>query len=245
MRHERGEFVVEGPQGVRELLARPELMVALYATEEGLRRLPEAGDSPLCQLVPDEVLRAMADTRSPQGVLAVSRFLDAELSLDGRLTAVLWQVRDPGNAGTILRAADAAGADQVIFAADSVDPYNDKSVRAAAGSLFHVPFLAADGLAELAALREAGHRILAAAGTGAVPLYDLLPGDGPGALSGPVVWVFGNEAHGLPDDMLDLADDVVAIPHHGPAESLNLAVAASHCLLTTSAAQHGQLRRPH
>ncbi len=156
---------------------------------------------------------------------------------------MLWQINDPGNAGTVLRTADAAGAGAVILSAGSVDVYNGKCIRASAGSLFHLPVVReADPLAAIDALRRAGHMVLAAAGDASVSLYDLLPGPGgSGVLGGPVTWVFGNEARGLPEDVLALVDTAVGIPMPGRAESLNLAAAASVCLMVTAAAQRGQV----
>jgi len=140
-------------------------------------------------------------------------------------------VRDPGNAGTVLRSSDAAGADGVIFAAASVDPYNSKCVRSSAGSLFHLPVVAGAPLGgAIAGLREAGLQVLAADGS-ATSFLDV-PG-GPD-LSRPTAWLFGNEAWGLPDELLALADAVVAVPIYGQAESLNLAAAAAVCLYASA-----------
>jgi RNA methyltransferase, TrmH family len=165
----------------------------------------------------------------------VCEFVDRPLAdLAGsspRLVVVLANVRDPGNAGTVLRTADAAGADGVVFAAASVDPYNSKCVRASAGSLFHLPVVAGHDLAAaLAALRSAGLQVLAADGSATSVL------DTPGGpdLSRPTAWLFGNEAWGLPDDLLQLADHVVAVPIYGRAESLNLAAAAAVCLYSSA-----------
>ncbi len=149
---------------------------------------------------------------------------------------VLANVRDPGNAGTVLRTADAAGADGVIFAAASVDPYNSKCVRSSAGSLFHLPVVAGAPLAEtIGSLRESGVQVLAADGS-ASQLLDAREGPD---LSRPTAWLFGNEAWGLPDDVLALADAAVAVPIYGRAESLNLAAAAAICLYASAR----QLRR--
>ena len=149
--------------------------------------------------------------------------------------AVLANVRDPGNAGTVLRTADAAGADGVVFAAASVDPYNSKCVRSSAGSLFHLPVVVGVPLAEaIARLRAAGLQILAADGS-ASQLVD--SADGPD-LSRPTAWLFGNEAWGLPDDLLALADAPVAVPIYGRAESLNLAAAAAVCLYASARQLH-------
>jgi TrmH family RNA methyltransferase len=146
-------------------------------------------------------------------------------------------VRDPGNAGTVLRTADAAGCGGVVFSSASVDPYNGKCVRASAGSLFHLPVVVGTSPAEVtAALRAAGLRILAADGRGRRGLDDLAAA---GDLAAPTAWLFGNEAWGLPGDLLDLADEAVAVPIYGRAESLNLAAAAAVCLYASAHAQHG------
>jgi RNA methyltransferase, TrmH family len=190
-------------------------------------------------LVSGEVMSELAQTVTPQGLLAVCDFVDVPLDqLDNskmRLAAVLANVRDPGNAGTVLRTADAAGADAVIFADASVDPYNGKCVRASAGSLFHLPVVAGARLADaVAALRRAGLRIVAADGRSAVTLDDP---ETRAALTAPTAWLFGNEAWGLPPELLALADQSVAVPIYGRAESLNLAAAAAVCLYASASAE--------
>ncbi len=157
------------------------------------------------------------------------------------LVAVLAEVRDPGNAGTVIRAADAAGAGAVVLTAASVDVHNAKCVRATAGSLFHLPICTGAALPQVvAALRSTGAAVLAADAAGGLDLDDLLDAAArgePGGLSGPVAWIFGNEARGLPDGALQLADAAVRVPVHGRAESLNLATAATVCLYATARAQ--------
>jgi TrmH family RNA methyltransferase len=151
------------------------------------------------------------------------------------LAVILANVRDPGNAGTVLRTADAAGAGGVIFAGSSVDPYNSKCVRASAGSLFHLPVVIGPPVADaVRAVRERGLQVLAADGGAGTTLDDL---QSAGLLSLPTAWLFGNEAWGLPSDVLDLADDAVAVPIYGRAESLNLAAAAAVCLYASARAQ--------
>jgi RNA methyltransferase, TrmH family len=148
-----------------------------------------------------------------------------------RLVVVLADIRDPGNAGTVLRSADAAGADAVVLAGDSVDPYNGKAVRASAGSLFHLPVVRGAPLAAaLDAARAAGLRVLAADGGGEADLDEV-------DLGGPTAWLFGNEAWGLPAALGALADARVRIPISPRAESLNLAAAAAVCLFA-SAREH-------
>lgn len=252
MREERRQFLVEGPLATAEALAVPGRVEQWFATPAALAAHPGLRSDVAPVVVGDDVLAAMAETRNPQGVVAVCAFLDGSLTdaLDAAgepaQAALLWQIRDPGNAGTILRTADAGGAAAVMFSTGSVDVYNGKCVRSTAGSLFHVPIVRdVDALAAVAELRSRGFAVLAADGAGTADLYDLLPtADAPGALSGSVAWVFGNEARGLDPEIAAAVDLTVSIPHVGRAESLNLAAAAAVCLMTTAAAQHGRLHRP-
>jgi RNA methyltransferase, TrmH family len=189
--------------------------------------------------VSGEIMSDLAQTVTPQGLLAVCRFVDVPLaSLIAAapvLVAVLANVRDPGNAGTVLRTADAAGAQGVIFSDASVDPYNSKCVRSSAGSLFHLPVVVGAALSDVtAALTGAGLKVVAADGGASRQLDDL---ESSGQLALPTAWLFGNEAWGLPDDLLALADDAVAVPIYGHAESLNLAAAAAVCMYASARAQ--------
>jgi TrmH family RNA methyltransferase len=237
-------FLAEGPQAVREALARVGTVVEVFATRDCSTRyaeLPAAArqqDLPWHQVGPD-VLASLAQTVTPQGVVAVCRFLDVPVAdaLAGspRLVALCANVRDPGNAGTVIRCADAAGADAVLLAGTSVDPYNGKCVRASAGSLFHVPVAAGVPVPEaVAAAREAGLQVVAADGSGTT---DLHAADEDGLLARPTAWMFGNEAWGLPAEEAALADTVVRVPIYGRAESLNLATAAAVCLYASARAQ--------
>jgi RNA methyltransferase, TrmH family len=190
-------------------------------------------------VVSGEVMDELAQTVTPQGLLAVCGFVDVPLSVvtEGRpgLVALLANVRDPGNAGTVLRTADAAGAHAVVFADASVDPYNGKCVRASAGSLFHLPVVAGARLEDaVSTLREAGLRIVAADGRTGRPLDDP---EVRSRLTQPAAWMFGNEAWGLPPELVVLADESVAVPIYGRAESLNLAAAAAVCLYASAEAQ--------
>lgn len=240
-RSRAGLFLAEGPQSVREAVPAG-AVVDLYATPEATRRQPEiarlAAERGLqVRECTEEVLAAMTDTVTPQGWLAVCRSvhqpLGQVLARRPRLVAVLASVRDPGNAGTVLRTADAAGADAVLLTKQSVDVHSPKCVRSTAGSLFHLDVVTGVDLAEaVSGLSAAGLVVLAADGAGDVDLDDLLDSahDGAGPLAGPVAWVFGNEAWGLCADDRALADHVVRVPLYGRAESLNLAAAASVCL---------------
>jgi RNA methyltransferase, TrmH family len=243
LRQRERAFLAEGPQAVSEALATGAGVSGLFVTSPAQARhadlVAKAEDAGIdVQLVSGEVMSELAQTVTPQGLLAVCDFVDVPLSrvTEARptLVALLANVRDPGNAGTVLRAADAAGADAVIFADASVDIYNGKCVRASAGSLFHLPVVAGVRLPEtVAALRSAGLRVLAADGRGSATLDDARTR---AALSSPTAWLFGNEAWGLPDDLLALADESVAVPIYGRAESLNLAVAAAVCLYASAQA---------
>jgi len=239
-----GTFLLEGPQAVREALNYlPELLVEVFATPTALERHPELRDAAEeadvdIEFVTEQVLDAMADTVTPQGVIAVCRQFPTSVRRvfadRPRLVAILEEVRDPGNAGTIIRAADAAGADAVILTGRAVDPYNPKVVRATTGSLFHLPIaLAPDLSAVLDRAREAGLTVLAADIKGS----DLLAAREAGTLARPTAWLFGNEARGLTDENLALADEAVSVPIYGQAESMNLATAASVCLYESAFAQ--------
>jgi len=235
-------FLAEGPQAVREALAAG-VVSQLFVTAAGRSRHPELADQAERSgadvvAVSGELMGELAQTITPQGVLAVCRFIDIPLAalLDAapRLVIVLANVRDPGNAGTVLRTADAAGADGVVFAGATVDPYNSKCVRASAGSMFHLPLVAGPRVDEtVAALRGAGLRVLAADGRASRSLDDA---ERSGALAQPTAWLFGNEAWGLPEDLLALADEPMAVPIYGRAESLNLAAAAAVCLYASARA---------
>jgi TrmH family RNA methyltransferase len=246
-----GRFLAEGPQAVREALARPDVVLELFGTPAALDRYADLARAAVHVGVPvspltDDGLAALTETVAPQGLVAVchqfDRSLDLALNRSPRLVTVLVEIRDPGNAGTVLRTADAAGAGAVIFAGDAVDPYNGKCVRASAGSLFHVDVVrAADPAAVVTVLRGAGLTVLAASGYGETDLDDLADG---GGLARPTAWLFGSEAHGLPAELADAADGRVRVPLHGRAESLNLAAAAAVCLYASARALRSKERSP-
>ncbi|MGX7674694.1 TrmH family RNA methyltransferase [Plantactinospora sp. DSM 117369] len=238
-----GRFLAEGPQAVREALAAPGLVVELFGTPAGLDRYADLAGTAATAGVPvsgvtDDALAALTETVAPQGIVAVCARLDVPIGTAlhrrPRLVAVLAEIRDPGNAGTVLRTADAAGAGAVVFAGDAVDPYNGKCVRSSAGSLFHLDVVrAAEPAGVVAELRAAGLAVLAASGYGETDLDDLADS---GGLARPTAWLFGSEAHGLPAELADAADARVRVPLHGRAESLNLAAAAAVCLYASARA---------
>lgn len=247
-------FIAEGPQAVREAVEHrvggEATLVELFTTVEAAERYADivaaARDAGArVHYADDEVLAEVSQTVTPQGLVGVCRFLDSPfeeiLKARPKLVAVLAHVRDPGNAGTVLRCADAAGADAVVLTDASVDLYNPKSVRASVGSLFHLPVAVGVPVEQaVRGLRDAGVRILAADGAGEDDLDDELDA---GTMGGPTAWVFGNEAWGLPQETRALADAVVRVPIHGKAESLNLATAAAVCLYASARAQRTRTPR--
>ena len=241
-RTETGLFLLEGPQAVGEALTwRPELVEELFITPTALERYPDLRDKAEAsglevEFASERVIEALADTVTPQGVVAVCRQFPTSvkdlLSGEPKLIAILEEVRDPGNAGTIIRAADSAGADGVILSGRSVDLYNPKVVRSTTGSLFHLPVAVVPELTSvLAKVRAAGLQVLAADVKG----DDLLAARAD--LAAPTAWLFGNEARGLTDENLALADRAIVVPIYGKAESMNLATAASVCLYESAFAQ--------
>ncbi|MFF0490914.1 TrmH family RNA methyltransferase [Nocardia sp. NPDC004068] len=245
-RRKTGLFLAEGANSVaaaldteraRELFytaraAEREHELVASAVARGVRATP----------VSERAAEHLGETVTPPGLVAVCESVDVPLShvlSDApRMLAVPVEIADPGNAGTLIRVADAVGANAVVLAGDSVDPHNGKCVRACAGSLFHVPIARErDTGAVLDALAEAGVTVLATTATGEVDLDDADE-----ILSGPVAWLFGNEAHGLPREVAARADHRVRIPIHGRAESLNLAAAAAICLYASARVQHREFR---
>jgi TrmH family RNA methyltransferase len=239
-------FLAEGPQSVREAVVwRPDVVDEVFVVPDSGAQVTQIVDRARnaglrVTEVPEQVLLAMTETVHPQGIAAVCRFIDqapAAILAQARLVVILHEIRDPGNAGTILRTADAAGANGVIFTGDSVDAYNGKCVRSTAGSLFHIPFAQAQDLTDIVArARQAHLRVVATAGSATA---DLLGWQAAGQLDKATAWVFGNEARGLPGH-ID-ADASVAIPIFGQAESLNLASAAAVCLYASAFAQQREV----
>ena len=202
--------MIEGPSLVAQAVAAGWEIEALFVAP-GADVV--ACDAPVFELAPN-VIERVASTEAPQPVLAVARQRTSLLPVSVDFVMVADRLGDPGNAGTIIRSAEAAGAQAVVFTAGSVDPYNPKVVRASAGSLFRIPVLSTS----LMALRDAGLTVLATSSHQGAPYTET-------DLTGPVAVVVGNEAHGVPADAP--VDGWLTIPHAGPAESLNVAMAAT------------------
>lgn len=235
-RADRRLFLVEGPKALEGALAAGAVVEVFARPDAAERHRTLLADCDQVHLSDAEAIASLSEAVSPQGLVAVCRFLDVPVAsvLDGgRLVAVAADVRDPGNAGTLVRTADAAGAHGVVLAGHSVDPYNPKAVRASVGSLFRLPVARlADPLEAVAACRAAGYTVVAADGAGETDLFDA-----DDLLAGPTAWLFGNEAWGLPAALGSAADHRVRIPLLGGAESLNLATAAAVCLYASARSQ--------
>ncbi len=238
VRRVRGQFLVEGPQAVTAGLAAGALH-EIFVGSSAMSRyaaLVDGAGIPV-RVVSDDAVASLSETVTPQGVVGLAeypRHLVADLA-HPRLVAICLDTRDPGNAGTIVRSADAAGADAVVFAGSSVDPFGGKAVRASAGSIFHLPVVTDIDLDDaVRQLRDHGCRIVA---TTPLAARDLDAAADAGELGVPTAWLFGNEARGLPQADMVSADAVLRVPVYGQAESLNLAVATAICLYASARVQ--------
>lgn len=238
VRADRRLFLADGPKALEGALEVEGCVVEVFATAAATQQYAALRESaPAWTIVEERALASLSDSVTPAGVVAVCRFLDVPLdsllSHRPRLVAVCAEVREPGNAGAVVRCADAAGADAVVLTGASVDLHNAKTVRASVGSVFHLPVAVEEAPeATVAALREAGLTVLAAAGDGDTDLFEAAE-----LLARPTAWLFGNEAQGLPRDLAALADHTVRIPVFGRAESLNVATAAALCLYESARAR--------
>ncbi|MSO26699.1 MAG: RNA methyltransferase [Candidatus Nanopelagicales bacterium] len=230
-------FLIEGPQALREAFSHRADIRQVYVTSDAVARWAEIMQAARAAeveitIVSDSVLEAMAETKSPQGWLATCRMeistLEEIFSARPQVLVALDQVSDPGNVGTIIRTADAAGANAVLLTGESVDPFNGKCVRASAGSIFHLPVVPELSVEQLVAVaRQQGTGIAVTSATGECDLFEWLDS---APVMNPTMWVFGSEAHGVSAELYEAADVRVRIPIHGAAESLNIASAVAVCL---------------
>ena len=234
-RRRAGRFLAEGPNLVEAALRRG-IVTDVFATESALQRFaPMLADVPV-RLVTERAAKALSDTVTPVGLVAVCKApatsLDDVLVGAPRLVAVAAEISEPGNAGTLIRIADAMGADAVVLAGHSVDPYNGKCLRASAGSIFAIPVAAEpDAARAIEVLGGAGLAVLATTVDGEISLDDAEP-----LLTARTAWLFGPESHGLPPELAAKASHRVRIPMSGSAESLNVAAAAAICLYQSARA---------
>jgi TrmH family RNA methyltransferase len=237
-------FLAEGRQATSEALRRSGTVVGLIVADDNVDRHRDLLNTALSvgvetAVAPARAVAELTDTVSPQGVVAVCQMIDvqADQALAGqpRLVVLCDRVRDPGNLGTVIRCADAFGADAVLISRDSVDLYNAKTVRATTGSLFHLPIAVGVDLAEVVeGARDVGLQVFGADADAACSVTDLAQS---GELARPTLWVLGNEAWGLPDEHTRFLDTLVALPRYGQAESINLSTAAAVFLYASATAQ--------
>jgi|SRR5215211_3499536 len=237
-------FLIEGPQAVSEALDRPGTVIELIVADDSLHHHQELLDTASkvgarIAVTSAHAVDQLAATVTPQGLVAVCHMVHVSAvdALAGapQLVVLCDQVRDPGNLGTVIRCADAFGADAVLVSRDSVDVYNAKTVRATTGSLFHVPVAVAVDLTEAVTLaRDSGLQVFGADAAAPCKIDDLAKS---GELNQPTLWVMGNEAWGLPAEHQSLLDRLVALPLYGRAESLNLSTAAAVFLYASATAQ--------
>ena len=231
-----GRFLAEGPNLV-EAAVRCGLVERILATESAAQRYAAVLQGVSVTTVTDRAMKALSETVTPAGLVAVCRTprtgLAEVLAADPELVVVAADISDPGNAGTLIRLADAMGAAAVVFAGDTVDPFNGKCLRSSAGSIFAVPVVAVPDTAELIdALRGSGMQVFATALDGELSLDDA-----EALLGARTAWVFGSEAHGLPEQVAARADHRIVIPMSDGTDSLNVAVAAAICLYQSARAQ--------
>jgi TrmH family RNA methyltransferase len=232
-RRRAARFLAEGPNLVEAALRRG-LVSEVFATESAMSRFGAMLTDTPVHLVTERAAKALSDTVTPVGLVAVCSVpettLDDVLADSPQLVAVAVEISEPGNAGTLIRIADAMGADAVVLAGQSVDPYNGKCLRASAGSIFSIPVVShGDAADALRRLSDGGLQVFATTVDGEVSLDEA-------DLSGPTAWLFGPEAHGLPTELAALATQRVHIPMPGSAESLNVASAAAICLYQSARA---------
>ncbi len=213
-----------------EAAVRRGLVDEVFVTEAAAERHGDLLAGLQVHLVTERAAKALSETVTPSGLVAVCTLpdvgLDDVLGGSPKLIAVAVDLSEPGNAGTLIRLADAMGAAAVVFAGHSVDPYNGKCLRSSAGSIFDIPVVVDDDVAGLISrLQAAGLQVLATTLDAQTDLDDAEQ-----LLAAPTAWVFGPEAHGLSPQVAALADHRVTIPMAGGAESLNVAAAAAICL---------------
>lgn len=242
VRRAENRFLVEGFNSVDAALTTARANAVLVRDSDADRHdaiVHRALDADLpVYPINDRAASKLSETTTSPGVFAVcdlvTTTLDDVLSSGPGLLVVAVEPREPGNVGTLTRCADAMGADAVILLGDAVDPHNSKSVRASAGSVFHIPTVRDPDIdGALDAIRAAGTALIATTMDG-----DLSLDDADDVLREPHAWLFGNEAHGLSDDVLAGADHRLSIPIHGRAESLNLAAASAICLYASARVQN-------
>jgi TrmH family RNA methyltransferase len=244
-------FLVEGRQAISEALRRPGTVSELIVADDTVGRHRDVLNTASSlgiriSAAPTRTVTELAATVTPQGLVAVCEMIDVPtheaLAGTPQLVVLCDQVRDPGNLGTVVRCADAFGADAVLISHDSVEVYNAKAVRATTGSLFHLPLSVGVDLAEaIMVARDSDLQVFGADAAASCMINELGQS---GELARPTMWVMGNEAWGLEPEHTRLLDRLVALPLYGRAESLNLSTAAAVFLYASATAQRGKGSSP-
>ena len=226
-RTQNGLYLAEGLRTAEEAVAYKAVETLFYVATDDDRTMRLLEDAAMQNIklvcVNENVMKKIADTETPQGIIAICKMRQPKLEnllASGKMLLVLDRVGDPGNIGTMLRTADAAGIGGLVLLKGCADIYAPKTVRSSMGSLFHIPVLS--GVSEqefISAAKKAGYDLLVTCLDGADNLYKA-------DLSGRIAFVMGNEAGGVSETLLEKADKRVYIPMAGRAESLNVAMAA-------------------
>ncbi|WP_316244931.1 RNA methyltransferase [Oceanobacillus jeddahense] len=215
-RKQTNTFLIEGTHLIEEALVSNWVTKEIIISEEA--SVPEAADNVPIIKVTKQVFKELSFTASPQGIMAVVE-MKKEDGVSGEVIVLLDAIQDPGNLGTIIRTADAAGTEGIILGDGCVDLYNDKVIRATQGSIFHLPIMHADVEEAAARLKEADYNIWATALEKAENYKEL-------SIPPKTAIIFGNEGAGVKESLLETADERVTIPILGKAESLNVSIAA-------------------
>lgn len=216
-RKDANAFLIEGFHLIEEAWKSNEEIVEIIAEESV--ELPDWSKVYPVELVTEQVFQQITQTLTPQGIAAVVAMKQVDNN-EAKNMILIDAVQDPGNLGTIIRTADAAGMDAVVLGRGTVDLYNDKVIRATQGSLFHIPIYEADLIEEIAEIRENGFEIWATSLDGAVPYNKV-------TVPKKTAIILGNEGAGVDKELIEMADKRVVIPIYGKAESLNVGTAAA------------------
>jgi TrmH family RNA methyltransferase len=226
-----GFFIVEGKQNVDAAIAARAHIVGVLVSDDS-SQFPSTGNWPTFTISAKQ-FREVTDTVTPQGLLAIVKKPDYTIDAlpnNPRTLIYLEEIQDPGNLGTIIRTADAFGADGVLLSPGCVDPFNEKCVRSSAGSIFNLPVISDVDLSKLRdVVANYQAKLIATSLTGTTLLSEI-----PISQSACSVWAIGNEANGISSELVNIADEIIKIPMPGKAESLNAAIAAAVCLYVSA-----------
>ncbi|EOU1739312.1 RNA methyltransferase [Clostridium perfringens] len=217
------KYLIEGLRFVEEAIKSKVSIDSIIFTESFKEKNPDLflkinENIKLIQMN-EALLKQLCSTENPQGIVGVINMQNKELK-SGELVVLVDKVQDPGNMGTIIRTAHAAGAAGIVMTKGTVDIYNDKTLRSTMGSIFYIPIVEDDSLDFVKSLKKEGYKLVVSSLQGKNNFFEE-------NLQGKVIIAVGNEGNGVSDEVYDIADIKVKIPMPGEAESLNVAVATS------------------